>query len=64
MHRILVAYLRFRSPFLVATLIIPVLTWAMGVRVTSLVIRIKKEIFDGVDAVALEYGEAPRMADG
>lgn len=63
MHQILVAYLVFRSPLLVATVVVPIAVWITGVRLTNVVIAKMKERLDGLDAVAFEYGDTPSMTE-
>lgn len=64
MHRILVKHLLFRSPGLVATIVVPAAANVMGVSLTNFLLRVLKDRwFDEVDAVALEYGSAPSMPE-
>lgn len=64
MHRILVKYLLFRSPALVATIVVPAAAYVMGVTLTNFALRVlKNRWFDGVDAVALGCGDAPSMPE-
>ena len=63
MHRILISYLVLGSPVLFATLIVPVTAWVAGVQLTNVLLRVVQGLFDGIDAVACDYGERP-MAEG
>ena len=64
MHRILVKHLLFRSPALVATIVVPAAAHVMEVTLMNFALRVlKNQWFDGVDAVALEYGDAPSVPE-
>lgn len=63
MHQVLISHLLFRSPIVVVTLIVPLLTWAVGVRLVIFVMERTKAVLAGVDAVAFGYGETPTASD-
>lgn len=64
MHRIVAQYVLFRSPAPVATIVVPVAAAVMGTTLTDFALRVlKNRWFDGLDAVACEYGDAPSAAE-
>lgn len=56
MHLLLIRYLVFSSPVLVATLIVPAITLVFGMTVLKLILAIGEGLLEGVDAQALEFG--------
>lgn len=64
MHRIVAPYLLFRSPAMLATIVVPVLAAVRGVPLTNFALRVlENRWLDGLDAAALEYGGAGSAAD-
>ena len=63
MHQVLITYLLFGAPVVVATLIVSVVTWAMGVRLANFVMERTRALLAGIDAVAFDYGDTPKTMD-
>lgn len=63
MHQVLIAHLLRRAPVVFATLIVSVVTWAMGIRLANFVMERTNALLAVVDAVAFGYGEIPATAD-
>lgn len=61
MHQVLIAHLLRRAPVVFATLIVSVVTWAMGIRLANFVLERTKALLAGVDAEA--FGRAPAPTD-
>ena len=59
MRRIVAPYLLFRSPVMLATIIVPVVAASMGVTLTNFALRVlPNRWLDDLDAAAFEYGAA------
>ena len=56
MHLLLIRYLVFSSPVLVATLIVPAITLLFGMTVLKLILALGEGLLEVVDAQALELG--------
>ncbi|MCY4627719.1 MAG: hypothetical protein OXE58_09160 [Acidobacteria bacterium] len=56
MHLLLIRYLIFSSPVLVATLVVPAITLLFGMTILKLVMALGEGLLEGVDAQALEFG--------
>ena len=57
MHQVVIAHLLFRSPVVVITLIVPLVTWVVGMKLASFVMERTTALLAGLDAVAFGYGE-------
>ncbi len=58
MHRLLASYLVLRSPVVVATLVIPLITWLFSVAVGNRILALLIRVISPMDAQALEFGSA------
>lgn len=59
MHRIVAPYLLFRSPVMLATIIVPLVAAVRGVTLTNFALRVlPNRWLDSLDAAAFEYGAA------
>lgn len=56
MHLLVIRYLVFSSPVLVATLIVPAITLLFGMTLLKLILALGEGLLEGVDAQALEFG--------
>lgn len=63
MNQVLITYLLFSAPVVVATLIVSVVTWAMGVRLANFVLERTRALLAGIDALAFDYGDTPKTVD-
>lgn len=64
MHRIVASYLLFRSPVMLATIIVPLVAAVRGVTLTNFALRVlPNRWLDSLDAAAFEYGAAPSVAE-